>query len=471
MTKTFIRTRLSAMMFLQFFVWGSWYVAGPNYLKNIGFGAADFAWMYSVGPLAGIISPFFVGMIADRFFATERVLGTMHLLGGAAMVAAISVMQGDHPQPGVINLLFFIHMLCYFPTLALTNTLALKNMKNPEAEFPPIRVFGTIGWIMAGLLLSRLTLEGTFLHKGVFVPDNPTQLQTWDTSVHMFTICAATCIVLGLYSFTLPHTPPAPQTKSPSLSQILGLDALILFKNRSFSLFMLSSFLICIPLAFYYQLASRTIEQTGLPIAQTMTYGQMSEIVFMLLMPFFFRRLGIKKMLLVGMLAWVLRYGLFSFGTPDKVVGMIILGVMLHGICYDFFFVTGQIFTDKIAPEHLRGQAQGLLLLVTLGLGMLVGAQCAGYVENWATTPKTIALRTEAAELNRQCVVLEKSNPSQTQIAELAKLRERQHNASQDALASMNWKWIWGIPALMAAFVAVMFLMFFPKSETSRAAH
>ncbi|NBQ22946.1 MAG: MFS transporter, partial [Verrucomicrobia bacterium] len=340
-----VRIQLSAMMFLQFFVWGAWYVTAPNYL------AADFGWTYSVGPLAGIISPFFVGMIADRFFAAQRVMGVMHFGGGILMLAATYLMQSENPSPSTINLVLFGYMLTYYPTLALSNTLAMKNMTNPDKEFPLIRVFGTIGWIAAGLLLSALA---------------------WDTSISMFYLTSVAALALGVVSFMLPHTPPAESSGKITMGQILGLDALVLLKNRSYLIFMISSFLICIPLAFYYQIASRVVEMTGLPIGQTMSYGQMSEIFFMVIMPFFFARLGVKWMLAVGMLAWVVRYGLFAIGAPNEVRWMILTGVIIHGICYDFFFVTGQIYTDKFAPKPIRAQAQGMLVLFTLGLGMFI---------------------------------------------------------------------------------------------------
>jgi nucleoside transporter len=234
-----VRIQLSVMMFLQFFVWGAWYVTAPNYLGTIGFGAKDFGWTYSVGPLAGIISPFFVGMIADRFFAAQRVMGVMHFAGGLIMLAATGLMKVAEPSPGLINWVFFGYMLTYYPTLALSNTLAMKNMTNPDKEFPLIRVFGTIGWIAAGLLLTGLA---------------------WDTSISMFYLTAVASLALGVVSFMLPHTPPNKQEGKITLGQILGLDALVLLKNRSYLVFIISSFLICIPLAFYYQIASRVVE-------------------------------------------------------------------------------------------------------------------------------------------------------------------------------------------------------------------
>lgn len=372
--------RLGIMMFLQFFVWGAWYVTAPRFLGTIGFGGGDFGWTYSVGPIAGIITPFFVGMIADRFFSTERILGVMHLTGGGLMLGATALMTAEKPSPALINLVFFGYMLTYYPTLSLTNTLAMHNMANSEKEFPLIRVFGTIGWIIAGVALS------------VF---------GWGDSIKMFYLTGGAALTLGLYSFTLPHTPPPSAGKKVTPAELIGLDAFVLFKRRSFLIFMISSFLICIPLAFYYQLAERTLAQGEIAFPPfKMTFGQMSEIIFMLLMPVFFARLGVKWMLFVGMLAWVARYGLFAFGAPDHVAWMLLIGVALHGICYDFFFVTGQIYTDKVASKEIRGQAQGMLVLFTLGFGMLIGAQFAGFVETRFTPQETAQLQAEAKSID-----------------------------------------------------------------------
>ncbi|MDP7013371.1 MAG: MFS transporter [Verrucomicrobiota bacterium] len=372
--KPSIRLQLSVMMFLQFFVWGAWYVTAPNYLGTIGFGAGDFGWTYSVGPIAGMITPFFVGMVADRFFSAQRVLGVLHLLGAGLMWLAIQKMNSGG-TPTEINWIFFGYMLTYFPTLALTNTIAMKNMSDPQREFPGIRVLGTIGWIAAGLALTWLGYE---------------------TNISMFELTAVSALVLGLLSFLLPDTPPSQEGKVTA-RQIMGLDALVLFKNRSYLFFIIASALICIPLSFYYMIASRIVEMSGLPIGQTMSYGQMSEIFFMIVMPFFFARLGVKWMLAVGMMAWVARYGLFAIGAPDEIRWMIIAGIVLHGICYDFFFVTGQIYTDQAAPKPIRAQAQGLLVFFTLGLGMFIGAQVAGSIEG-QHTPKSEELKTMAAD-------------------------------------------------------------------------
>ena len=368
--------RLFTMMFIQFFIWGAWYVTAPRALTPLGFTGADFGWTYSVGPIAGLISPFFVGMIADRFFATERVLGLMHILGGAAMFAALQMMRGESPSPDAINFMFFLHMFCYYPTLALTNSLAMHSVTDSEKQFPIIRVGGTIGWIVAGLILSW---------------------QGWGSDTMMFQLAAYASVGLGLYSLTLPHTPPPAKGQKFEARDALGLDAFVLLKNPSYLVFIVCSFLICIPLAFYYQMAERTLvagEVTD--TAFKMTFGQMSEIFFMLLMPFFFKRLGVKMMLFVAMVTWVARYVLFAIGTPDHVTWMLLLGVTVHGICYDFFFVTGQIYTDQVAPKAIRSQAQGLLVLFTLGLGMMIGAQVAGRVEAHYTPPETGELNDQA---------------------------------------------------------------------------
>ncbi|MFZ4794937.1 MAG: MFS transporter [Blastocatellia bacterium] len=446
-----LRLRLSVMMFVQFFVWGSWYVTAPNYLGTIGFTAADFGWTYSVGPIASVISPFFVGMIADRFFPAQRVLAALHILGGLIVLYATTLMKGATPSPDMINLVLFGHTLTYFPTLALTNTLAMKNMTDSEKEFPAIRVWGTIGWIAAGLALTFLGME---------------------KNISMFYLTAGSGIFLGLYSLTLPHTPPV-REGSISARQILGLDALALFKNRSYLLFMLASFLVCIPLSFYYQITSRMVEMTGMPIGQTMTYGQMSEIFFMLVMPFFFARLGVKWMLGAGMLAWVIRYALFAFGAPSQIRWMIILGIVIHGICYDFFFVTGQIYTDQVAPNRIRSQAQGLLVLFTLGLGMLIGAQIAGVVEG-RYTPQ--ASRDAAAQVSAKAIEIEGLQARRTSVtageqltidSQIKQLEVEKEGLRRDELKAIQWTPIWGIPAIFAAGVLILFVLFF--KDKSRA--
>ena len=443
--KTSHRLLFSVMMFLQFFIWGSWYVTGPNYLSTIGFKAGDFGWTYSVGPIAGMISPFFVGMIADRFFAAQRVLGVMHLLGAALMFLATMLMRGANPSPDMINLVFFGYMLTYFPTLALTNTLAMRNMNNPEKEFPGIRVLGTIGWIVAGLALTWIA---------------------WDRTVNMFYLTCGASLALGLFSFLLPHTPPL-ETGPVSVRQILGLDAWVLLKDRSYLTFIVASTLICIPLAFYYQIASRVVEMSGLPIGQTMSYGQMSEIFFMLIMPLFFARLGVKWMLAVGMLAWVARYALFAVGAPDEVRWMILTGIVLHGICYDFFFVTGQIYTDQVAPKQMRAQAQGMLVLFTLGLGMTIGAQVAGRVEAAHTTEASKAQAAIVKIKGEEIAALGtrlKQAPAADKAAieaDMTRLEAEKAVARKAELKAIEWKQLWGKPAAFAAIILIAFVLIF----------
>ncbi len=435
------------MMFVQFFVWGSWYVTAPNYLGTIGFDAGDFSWTYSIGPIASMISPFFVGMIADRFFPAQRVLAVLHIVGGLMVLYATRLMQADTPSPDLINLVLFGHTLAYFPTLALTNTLAMKNITNSEKQFPAIRVWGTIGWIAAGLALTYLGME---------------------KNISMFYLTAGSAIVLGLYSLTLPNTPPVSEGKI-SVRQILGLDALALFKDRSYLIFMMASFLVCIPLSFYYQITSRMVEMTGLPIGQTMTYGQMSEIFFMIVMPIFFARLGVKWMLGVGILAWVARYALFALGAPAQIRWMIILGIVIHGICYDFFFVTGQIYTDQVAPNSIRAQAQGLLVLFTLGLGMLIGAQIAGIVEARYTT--TASLNAAAAVSGKgeeiksmQEMRLAAAEGEKAALGEqIRQLETEKEQLRREELKALDWTPIWGIPAIFAAFILGIFVIVFKE--------
>ncbi len=440
------------MMFVQFFVWGAWYVTAPNYLGTIGFSGDDIGWTYAVGPIAGIISPFFVGMIADRYFAAQRVLAAMHILGAAIMFYATTLMTASPASPNAINVALFGYTLTFYPTLALVNTLAMKNMSNAEKDFPGIRVWGTIGWIVAGLVLSWVG---------------------WEKGIEMFRLTSGAALALGLYSLTLPNTPPVSEGKV-TIRQILGLDAFVLLRDRNYLIFLLSSMLICIPLAFYYQITSRIVEMTGLPIGQTMSYGQMSEIFFMLVMPFFFARLGVKWMLAVGMLAWVVRYGLFAFGAPDEIRWMIILGIVLHGICYDFFFVTGQIYTDQAAPKQIRAQAQGMLVLFTLGLGMAIGAKVAGYVEEQhkpqlarQKAEQMVSRSTELEELKARLATA--TGAERTTLESQAAQVEAEKNALRtEELKAMEWRPLWGKPAIFAAVILLIFILLF-KNRASPA--
>lgn len=357
-----VKVRLSIMMFLQYAIWGSWYVTVGNYMGAIGM-SSTIHWAYTVSPIAAIISPFFLGMIADRFFATEKVLGILHLIGGVALLAAPLVAEGNSASSTLFILLLLLHMLSYMPTVGLTNTLAFSHLDNQEKEFPIIRVFGTLGWIAAGIFVSKV-------------------LGADETSLPLI-VAGIASIVMGLFSFSLPHTPPPAKGEKTSFRKIIGIDVIKKLNTKPFMVFMVSSFLISIPLALYYAYAPVFVNSSGIENpAFVMSFGQMSEVAFILIMPLLLPRFGFKKVLLIGMGAWALRYFLFAAGADDAVVWMILSGIILHGICYDFFFVAGFIYVDKTAPVEIRGQAQGFIILVTYGLGMLIGSQVAGLLFN-----------------------------------------------------------------------------------------
>jgi nucleoside transporter len=387
--------RLSAMMFLQYFVWGAWYVTVGNFMVAEGMGDITH-WAYTVGPLAAILSPFFLGLVSDRYFNVEKVLGALHLLGGITLLAAPSVAG----SPTVFILILALHMLAYTPTIGLSNSLAFHNISNQEKEFPLLRVFGTIGWIAAGIFVSSVLGA--------------------DTSSIPFYVAGVSGVVLGLFSFSLPKTPPpAAGRESVTVREILGLDAFKHLNSRSFTIFILSSFLISIPLAAYYNFAPIFANAAQLADPATkMSFGQMSEVAFMLAMPFFFRRLGVKWMLLVGMGAWVLRYVLFALAAPTGVVWMILFGIILHGVCYDFFFVTGQIYVDKRSSPEIRSQAQGFLVFATYGVGMFIGAQLSGWVYNL-------------------------------------------YKSGSDVMSLDQWASFWWVPALFAAVIMIIFGLLF----------
>jgi len=343
-------------MFLQYFVWGAWSVTMGTWLgATLGFSGQQVGLSYGTTAIAAMVSPFFVGMIADRFFATEKLLAALHLVGSGILFWA-STQNAFGPFYGVL----MAYALCYMPTLALSNAISFRQMREPAREFPPIRVLGTIGWIVAGLFIGTLGLEATAIP---------------------MRIAAAGSLGLGLFCLALPHTPPAKLALRVTVRDVLGLDALRLLRDSSFAVFVIGSFLICIPLQFYYTFANPFLNELGVSnAAGKMTLGQMSEIGFMLVMPWFFRRLGVKYMLLVGMAAWAGRYVLFAAGDNGAMVWALYSGILLHGICYDFFFVTGQIYVDQRAPNDLRAAAQGLIAFVTLGVGMFIGSLISGRV-------------------------------------------------------------------------------------------
>ncbi|WP_433969659.1 MFS transporter [Tunturiibacter gelidiferens] len=361
-----IRVRLGAMMFLEYFIWGAWYVTVGTWLaSSLHFTGQQIGLAAGTTAVGAMIAPFFVGLIADKLFATQRVLAGLHLLGGILLFLASQQIVFSAIYP-----LLLLYCLCFMPTLALTNSLAFRQMSDPKLEFGPIRVLGTAGWITAGLLVGTLRLEAT---------SRPLQL------------AAALSILMALYCLTLPDTPPLAREGRFSLSSIFPREAIALLRERSMAVFAIASFLICIPLQFYYAFTNLFLNESGVHnAAGKMTGGQMSELFCMLLIPWFFRRLGVKYMLVAGMSAWVLRYLLFAFGNADSKVWMFWLGILLHGICYDFFFVTGQIYIDRKASAALRAAAQGLITFITYGAGMFVGSWLSGaIVERYTTTSAT----------------------------------------------------------------------------------
>ncbi len=396
-----MRARLSTMMFLQYFIWGAWYVTLGTWLaESLHFSGQQIGIAAGTTAIGAIISPFFVGLIADKLFTTQKVLAVLHLVGALLLFAAS---QQIHFVP--VYALIFLYCLCYMPTLALTNSLAFRQMKDPKEEFGLIRVLGSGGWIVAGLLIGSLHLESS--------------------NVPM-RIAAAASALMAVYCLTLPNTPPLSRATSFSISSIFPREAVDLLKERSMAIFALASFLICIPLQFYYAFTNLFLNQVGVVnAAGKMTGGQMSELFFMVLIPWFFRRLGVKYMLVAGMVAWTLRYILFAYGSIGAHMWMLWGGILLHGICYDFFFVTGQIYIDRKASTELRAAAQGLITFITYGLGMFVGSWLSGYVVDYYS------------------------------------------HAVAGGTATHNWRAIWLFSAISSAIVLVLFLFNFRDKEAA----
>ena len=381
-------------MFLEFFIWGSWFVTMGTYLgQTLHATGTQNATAYATQALGAIAAPFIIGLIADKYFSAQKILGVLHLAGAALMYYESKAANFDTFYPGILA-----YMIIYMPTLALVNSVSFKQMVNPSKEFPPIRVFGTIGWIIAGTLIGFLNWEQS------------------GSLILTFRMAAIASLILGFLSFALPDTPPLKKGQKTTFSDIMGLDSIGMLKNRSYLVFFLASVAICIPLAFYYNFTNPFLNEVGMKRAAFIqTFGQYSELAFMVAMPFFFVRLGVKKMLAMGMLAWSLRYVFFAYGDAAANYWMLIAGIIIHGVCYDFFFVTGQIYTDNLAGPRFKSAAQGFITLATYGVGMFIGFTISGpIVDNFKTSATT-----------------------------------------------HNWQTIWLIPGGIAAVVLVLFLLLF----------
>ena len=393
--------RLSLMMFLQFFIWGSWSVTLGLVMSqhNMSLLMGD---AFSAGPIASILSPFVLGMLVDRFFASQKVMAVMHLAGAAILWF---VPQALVAQNGALLIgLLFGYTLCYMPTLALTNNIAFHSLSDKDKTFPVVRVFGTIGWIVAGIFIGVTGISDT---------------------TGIFTLAAIISVILALYSLTLPNTPAPAKGLPVKVRDLFCADAFALLKVRHFFVFSLCATLISVPLGTYYAYTASFLADAGVgDVSTAMSFGQMSEIFFMLVIPFLFRRLGVKYMLLIGMCAWFVRYAFFALGISEEGRFLLYLGILLHGVCYDFFFVVGFIYTDRIAGEKVKGQAQSMIVMFTYGIGMLLGSQISGALYNRLVAGQTVP---------------------------------------------QAWTTFWWIPAVAAAVIAVIFLFSFKYDDKEQA--
>jgi len=405
--KPLIRVQLSLMMFLQFFVWGAWYGQMSKYLTNQLQATGDQVGnAYAAFSIAMIAAPFFIGMLADRYFAAQKVLGVLNLLG-AALLFALTKIQ----NPSTFFWIMLMYCLTFTPTIALTNSISMQQMTNPEKEFPAIRVFGTISWIVVTNIIGFMAVGD---------------------KVTIFQIAMLSAAFLGIFAFFLPSTPPTATGKT-SFAQIIGKDAFVLFKDRSFTIFFISSILICIPLSFYYAWANPSLTDAyikafpnadpgGFNIENKMSLGQASDVIFMILLPFAFQKFGVKKILVIALVAWIIRFLFFGYGTADTSAWMLFTAILLHGVCFDFFFVTGQIYTDLRAGDKIKSQAQGLISLATYGIGMFIGSKISGIVKD----------------------IYSSGDPVVT-----------------------NWTNVWLVPAAIATVVLLLFVLFFRDNSNT----
>jgi nucleoside transporter len=390
--KAKINTLLASMMFLEYFIWGAWYVTMGTYMtEHLHASGVEIGAAYSALAIATMISPFFVGLVADKFFAAQKIMGVLHLIG-AVLLFLVTKIDNSTSFYWII----LVYALLYMPTIALSNSIAFSQMSDPGKQFPWIRVFGTLGWIVAGVIIGQLNIEKT---------------------ATTFYLAAAISLVLGLLSFILPNTPPKAATSDASSA--FGTEAFVLFKERPYLVFFIAAILVCIPLSFYYGFANPFLNEIKLEnAASKMTLGQVSEAAFILAIPFLFNRIGVKKMLLMGMTAWILRYIFFAYGNADNNAWMLYAGIILHGICYDFFFVTGYMYTEKKAGDKIKNAAQGLFTFATYGVGMFIGTWFSGFTVD----------KYKVGELH-------------------------------------NWQNIWFVPAYIAFGVLILFLLFFKEKK------